>query len=127
VELRVTGYQLGDFTASVWSKPTDDPFRFDDHGIMSEPDQGACTIIGTAQDDVLRGTTGDDDTICGLGGQDRIYGRAGDDLLLGDAGNDRLYGGLGNDGMIGGAGIDYCKQGQGHGTFFARTDCEHNI
>jgi Ca2+-binding RTX toxin-like protein len=99
----------------------------------------ACTISGTAADDRLSGTRGED-VICGLGGDDRIdaregsdvvYGDEGDDhvsgdlgadTLYGDDGDDRLEGGLGadvlaggpgNDGLEGGPGQDHLEQGGG--------------
>jgi hypothetical protein len=65
----------------------------------------ACTITGTAGNDVLRGTNGKDN-ICGLEGNDRIRGGAGADVILGGTGNDRLGGGGGSDRMYGNAGRD---------------------
>jgi Putative glucoamylase/Protein of unknown function (DUF3131)/RTX calcium-binding nonapeptide repeat (4 copies) len=99
----------------------------------------ACTISGTAADDRLTGTGGED-VICGLGGNDRIdaregsdvvYGDEGDDNVSGDLGADTLYGddgddrldgsigadvlagGPGNDGLDGGPGQDHLEQGGG--------------
>ncbi|MCY4487434.1 MAG: hypothetical protein OXF11_10020 [Deltaproteobacteria bacterium] len=48
---------------------------------------GACTIRGTAGDDVLVGTAGDD-VICGFGGDDTLWGGPGDDRLHGGPGAD---------------------------------------
>jgi len=60
----------------------------------------ACTIVGTAGDDVLRGTPGPD-VICGFGGDDVLIGYEGDDVLLGGPGNDVLLGGSGSDRLHG--------------------------
>jgi Tol biopolymer transport system component len=65
----------------------------------------ACSIVGTAGDDVLNGGSGDD-IICGLGGNDRINGAGGNDILLGGAGDDTISGGDGADSLVGGAGSD---------------------
>lgn len=64
-----------------------------------------CTISGTAGDDVLRGTPGND-TICGLEGDDVILGGEGNDVLFGNAGDDTLVGGGGSDALLGGDGDD---------------------
>ena len=56
----------------------------------------AATIVGTEDDDELRGTTGDD-VIVGLGGNDRILGGDGNDTICGGDGDDDLYGEGGND------------------------------
>ena len=67
-----------------------------------------CTLAGTADADVLRGTAADD-RLCGLEGRDLLLGQAGDDtlhggpdgdVLLGDAGDDTLFGGPGDDVLI---------------------------
>lgn len=84
----------------------------------------ACTISGTAGNDVLVGTSRAD-VICGLGGHDRISGRGGNDVLRGGPGNDvldggdgadRLYGGTGADRMSGGAGADWIRGRAGNDT-----------
>jgi pimeloyl-ACP methyl ester carboxylesterase len=64
-----------------------------------------CTIIGTAQDDILEGTPRND-VICGRGGNDRLIGGGGHDRLLGQDGADVLMGGAGNDWLAGGGGHD---------------------
>jgi Tol biopolymer transport system component len=65
----------------------------------------ACTITGTAGDDVRTGTGGKD-VICGLGGNDQIDGLGGNDILIGGEGNDRISGSADNDMVNGGAGVD---------------------
>lgn len=62
-------------------------------------------IIGTPDDDLLRGTNGFD-LISGLGGNDRIVALAGNDTISGDEGNDLISGGDGNDSISGGLGVD---------------------
>ena len=64
-----------------------------------------CTIEGTDEDDVLRGTR-NADVICGYGGDDRLYGLDGADILIGGPGNDVLLGGRGDDELNGGDGHD---------------------
>jgi hypothetical protein len=71
-----------------------------------------CSILGTAKDDELTGTTGDD-VICGLGGDDEIDGRGGDDVLYGDGGDDSLAGGPAADTLYGDAGDDRLDGGDG--------------
>ncbi|MGZ8567413.1 MAG: metallophosphoesterase [Actinomycetota bacterium] len=65
----------------------------------------ACTINGTARDDVLRGTAAGD-TICAGGGNDVLVGRGGKDVLIGGAGSDAGLGGGQEDSIRGGSGID---------------------
>lgn len=61
------------------------------------------TIVGTAGDDVLTGTS-HADVIAGLGGDDDIKGGDGDDVICGGNGSDDLVGGRGADGINGGTG-----------------------
>ena len=68
----------------------------------------ACTMTGTAGDDVLTGT-GAADVICGLGGNDQINGRGGGDVLIAGAGDDVITGGSGADSLQGDAGKDRLK------------------
>ena len=98
------------------------------------------TIVGTAGDDTLNGTSGADvivglggndtinglggaDTICGMdgidtisggGGADYIVGNAGDDIINGDTGDDHLIGLDGNDEIHGGNDIDTLEGNQGN-------------
>jgi Ca2+-binding RTX toxin-like protein len=92
-----------------------------------------CTIVGTAGNDVLKGSRRRD-VICGLGGNDRISGLGGNDVILGgpgrdtvsggtgadrahgNDGNDRLSGGAGNDGLFGGRGSDRLSGNSGRDT-----------
>ena len=77
----------------------------DDPGLL-----GSANIIGTAGDDVgrgtLRGSNGIDDIIYGLGGDDRLRGKGGDDTLAGGNGDDDLRGEKGVDSLYGGTGDD---------------------
>ena len=63
------------------------------------------TITGNSDNNILRGTNGDD-RLLGFEGNDRLFGLGGRDRLLGGPGNDRLDGGEGDDRMIGGLGDD---------------------
>jgi Ca2+-binding RTX toxin-like protein len=69
------------------------------------PTTPACTLSGTATDDVPMGT-GTRDVICGTDGDDLLAGRAGDDVLDGGAGDDVLLGSFGDDVLLGGPGDD---------------------
>lgn len=87
---------------SLFSIPSTTLARSPERPKVAQP---ACTITGTARNDVLRGTNGAD-VICGLGGNDIIYGLGGNDTLIGGGGNDTLHGGAGNDKLRGEAGND---------------------
>jgi len=65
----------------------------------------SCTIIGTVDDDVIRGTQRSD-KICSISGDDVVYGGRGNDQLRGYDGNDQLFGGSGDDILNGGYGQD---------------------
>ncbi|QIK66168.1 ExeM/NucH family extracellular endonuclease [Nocardioides sp. HDW12B] len=82
------------------------------------------TLIGTQDDDVLRGTArpdvvhalSGDDTVTGLNADDVVCGGAGDDVLEGGNGADRLLGGSGDDVLRGGNGTDVLDGGSGENT-----------
>ena len=63
------------------------------------------TIVGTTDDDILRGTPGPD-VISALQGNDIITGLGGDDIICGGQGNDRIFGGQGFDILFGAQGND---------------------
>jgi len=69
------------------------------------------TIVGTAGNDVIPGTTGDDVIVAG-DGDDTITGMSGDDRICGDAGADTINGGSGDDSVWGGSAADSIN-GQG--------------
>lgn len=79
------------------------------------------TIVGTADDDYLEGTSGHDviqalagnDYIEGYGGNDLICGHTGDDDVAGIHGHDKLSGGKGDDDLIPGRGNDVLRGGEG--------------
>ncbi|MCH9764591.1 MAG: hypothetical protein K0U34_01175 [Alphaproteobacteria bacterium] len=75
-------------------------------------------VIGSAGNDVLRGSTGDNTVVGGVG-NDRIDGRGGDDHLDGGDGRDRLNGGSGNDVLSDGAGNDRVNGGNGNDVVIA--------
>ena len=75
------------------------------------------TIVGTAGDDVIRGTERNDviaarggssghDRICAGKGADRVFGGVGRDALNGGRSADRIYGGEGSDAIDDGPGAD---------------------
>jgi TolB protein len=66
---------------------------------------GPCTIVGTADADVLTGTPSND-VICAGDGNDVIDGGEGDDIIVGGLGKDVLTGGDGNDTLVGWGGRD---------------------
>ncbi|WP_108659757.1 calcium-binding protein [Acuticoccus kandeliae] len=79
-----------------------------------EPGPGGRDLVGTADDDLLRGGRRGDvieglqgnDTLKGGGGDDSMLGGQGDDLVVGAAGDDTLVGGGGRDTLLGGGGDD---------------------
>jgi Ca2+-binding RTX toxin-like protein len=73
------------------------------------------TIVGTAGDDVIHGTPGND-VIVGLDGADTIYGYGGDDVICGGKKDDTIYGGAGDDLLQGGRGRDHFVPGVGADT-----------
>jgi Ca2+-binding RTX toxin-like protein len=88
-------------------------FRHDNAGTITDYNQtlfGIENIIGTAQDDHIKGSDGATNTLMGGAGADEIYGVGGENQLYGDAGNDTIYSGTGNDYINGGANnntVDY--------------------
>lgn len=74
------------------------------------------TVVGNANDNNLRGTSGPDD-LSGLRGDDLLLGRAGDDILKGGADSDRLEGEDGNDVLDGSSGRDTLIGGRGDDTY----------
>jgi Ca2+-binding RTX toxin-like protein len=75
-------------------------------------DASAATILGTAGDDVLRGTPAAD-VIVGLDGNDSLTALAGDDVVCGGPGNDVVRGGDGDDLLRGDDGVDVIAPGAG--------------
>jgi Ca2+-binding RTX toxin-like protein len=63
------------------------------------------TIVGSGEDDAIRGTDGPD-VIVALGGDDTIYAGLGNDYVCAGPGDDLIHGGRGNDFLDGGAGTD---------------------
>jgi Ca2+-binding RTX toxin-like protein len=81
----------------------------------------AATIVGSADDDRLRGTPradvilgrGGDDVISGRDGRDLLCGGRGHDFLRGGGGNDKLNSGLASDANSGDGGNDLIDGGPG--------------
>jgi Ca2+-binding RTX toxin-like protein len=95
---------------------------------------GGATVVGTPQDDVMTGSSGNDqfwgmacddhllgkegnDILTGYWGDDKLEGGDGFDMLYGEWGDDVLLGGddLTTDYLYGGPGNDYLSAGQGNG------------
>ncbi|WP_094678099.1 phytase [Hydrocoleum sp. CS-953] len=70
-------------------------------------------IIGTPNDDRLRGNFGND-RIVALAGDDTLNGRDGNDVIIGSRGNDSLYGKNGDDTLEGRQGFDHLFGGEGN-------------
>ncbi len=71
-----------------------------DDAINADGDFPSSTLIkfdGGGDDDVLRGTKGNDILLAGQAGEDRLYGGAGSDALISRPGRDLLFGGKGSD------------------------------
>jgi len=66
---------------------------------------GKSPIFGTAKNDNISGTNGND-MIIGFEGNDKIDGKNGNDCIIGGVGNDQLEGNNGNDSILGEAGND---------------------
>ena len=75
-------------------------------------------IFGTAGNNILRGTNGND-LIFGFGGSDIIFGSNGNDCLVGGAGNDGIFGSNGDDVILGGEGNDYLDGSNGNDRIFS--------
>ncbi|MFK7740410.1 MAG: PKD domain-containing protein, partial [Planctomycetota bacterium] len=81
-------------------------------GTWIDPDTGATQSNAAPDDDVYRGSDGND-RAGGGSGDDTIYGGAGDDYLHGGTDLDVLMGGSGNDEILGGGGADLLHGGSG--------------
>lgn len=93
-------------------------------GTFSGTDQNDL-ILGSSGNDDIRGGRGDDCIVAG-GGDDTVRGNQGADVILGGAGiddlrgnldNDYIYGEAGDDDLDGGVGTDVCTGGPGTDTF----------
>lgn len=104
----------------------------------------ALTIVGTAGNDLLRGTPHSDtisakdgsDLVYSRGGRDEVTGDAGDDWLflgpgrdqgLGSSGADQLYGGRGGDALGGGADTDQLYGGPGDDSLWGANDPHSSV
>jgi Ca2+-binding RTX toxin-like protein len=81
---------------------------------------------GTAGNDLILGTTGDD-TLKGNDGDDCIVGGGGNDTLDGQKNNDILLGEDGTDEIKGGKDTDICDGGSGTDTGHKSCETEINI
>jgi Ca2+-binding RTX toxin-like protein len=97
---------LGQHTVRLTVVDREGAFVWRDQTVTTtDPCLDPTAILGTAGNDTITGTPGDD-IICGLGGNDTLNGLGGNDVLVGGPGNDILRGGGGNDVLFGGPGDD---------------------
>jgi Ca2+-binding RTX toxin-like protein len=75
------------------------------------------TIYGTAGNDLIVGTPGND-VICAGSGNDTIIGKGGADQIYGGPGNDGITTGAGADTIFGGSGADLIDAGAGDDLIF---------
>lgn len=87
-------------------------FRFADGTIWNISTILSKLYAGTASNDQLNGTLGND-IINGGAGDDRLLGVLGNDYLNGGDGNDQIGGGLGDDTIFGGDGDDFISGDEG--------------
>ena len=73
--------------------------------VIASNENNSSVFIGTFKNDVINGTSGDDN-IDGKSGNDIIYGEGGNDIINGGSGNDVIYGDDGNDIINGESGND---------------------
>jgi len=87
------------FAGDIEKQTNEGVYGVHDHGYVSAGPQAnaADVLIGTAEDNDMRG----------LGGNDGLVGADGDDLIDGGAGSDLIFGGTGADTIKGGAGADF--------------------
>lgn len=76
---------------------------------------GPASIIGSINNDSLRGGSGADFIVGGVG-NDVLEGRGGNDIIRGLTGNDSITAGLGNDSVDAGVGNDDVDGGDGNDT-----------
>ena len=117
--------------AGFWGTVETTYVVFDGWGIGVEADltitvDAGCTITGTADNEVIEGTEGDD-VLCvpdrgdywafhimdGKGGDDVILGGVGEEWIYGGAGADVIYANGGDDVIVAGGGVDTIHGGPG--------------
>jgi Ca2+-binding RTX toxin-like protein len=105
--------QLRGTATKTWVERSPDcPFEL--NGRIAQGDDTNETIVGTPNNDLLRGG----------GGDDNIDGIPGDDCLFGDAGNDQLTGADGTDQIFAGAGADKATGDAGNDDIDGGTDAD---
>ena len=95
------GFFYGDNPANAYNGLQQ--IKFADGTIWNSATLLSNLFAGTANNDVLRGTTAAD-TLTGGAGDDNLNGAVGNDTLIGGSGNDVLNGGAGNDTYVFGRG-----------------------
>lgn len=84
-------------------------------GAVSGATEGADTLIGGPDAEVLEGLGGAD-SIRGMDGQDLVNGNGGNDTVGGGPGDDEVHGGQGDDDLNGGQGDDTVSGDRGDDT-----------
>ncbi|MDP5083762.1 MAG: DUF4114 domain-containing protein, partial [Rickettsiaceae bacterium] len=82
------------------------------------------TTDDNGSDDIIAGSSGNDD-IQGGQGDDVVFGGEGNDTLRGGAANDILIGNQGDDSLLGGSGNDILKGGEGDDTLEGEACDDH--
>ncbi|NCB96426.1 MAG: calcium-binding protein, partial [Negativicutes bacterium] len=75
---------------------------------------GIENIVGTAQNDILKGGLEVNNTFIGDSGNDILYGIGGTNSLQGGIGDDTIFSGIGNDAIDGGDGTDTVDYSYSH-------------
>ncbi len=83
--------------------------------------------IAGVEDDILLGTSDNDDSLDGLAGADMIFGFGGDDTISGGAGADTIVGGLGDDTIHGNRSDDGRDDGAVDTVVYSRARAEFVI
>jgi Ca2+-binding RTX toxin-like protein len=113
IRARLRALGVGPVSASVEGIANEpDPIRGDNKAVLSARVY-SCSILGTRQDDALRGTPRRD-VICSLDGNDTLRSMAGPDSVSAGPGDDQVYPGPGRDTVSAGPGNDYVDTVDGY-------------
>lgn len=113
--------ELPEISVEVIGTPNDDNIKGGEGDDEIEGKKGDDTLDGGRGDDELNGDEGND-LLKGKRGDDELDGDEGNDNLKGYQGNDLLSGGEGNDTLDGGSGIDELEGGPGADLFICDSE-----
>jgi polysaccharidase protein len=108
---------VGDGAESLLGTPDDDGLRGRDGNDTLNGGDGADQLVGGADNDLINGSVGNDQAF-GDDGNDVMRGEAGNDILRGGVGSDSLDGGIGSDTLDGGSAFDLLFGGDGADMFY---------